>query len=163
MTIIGIDPGLATTGFGIIKHNNTKNGSFIECVSYGAILTEPDMELPYRLKKISNHLTQIIKEYSPEALIMENVFFFKNAKTIVPVSQAQGVILLVAAKKKIPVYRYTPLEVKMTITGFGRAEKKDIQNEIKRILNLDAIPKPDDAADALSVAATYLIRQEKIS
>ena len=163
MIILGIDPGLATTGFGIIKHNNTKNGSFIECVSYGTILTEPDMELPYRLKKISNQLTQIIKEYSPEALIMENVFFFKNAKTIVPVSQAQGVILLAAAKNKMPVYRYTPLEVKMTITGFGRAEKKDIENEIKRILNLDAIPKPDDAADALSVAATYLIRQEKIS
>jgi crossover junction endodeoxyribonuclease RuvC len=117
------------------------------------------MELPYRLKKIHLELNQIIKEYSPEALIMENVFFFKNAKTIIPVSQAQGVILLAAAKRKIPVHRFTPLEVKMTITGFGRAEKKDIQNEIKRILNLDAIPKPDDAADALSVAATYLIRQ----
>lgn len=161
MIIIGIDPGLATTGFGIIKHSKAKNRSFIECVSYGTILTEPDMALPYRLKKINQQLTKIIKEYSPEALVMENVFFFKNAKTIVPVSQAQGVILLAAAKKRMPVYRFTPLEVKMTITGFGRAEKKDIQNEIKRILNLDAIPKPDDAADALSVAATYLIRQEK--
>ena len=159
MIIIGIDPGLATTGFGIVKYNESKSASFFECVSYGTILTEPIMELPYRLKKIHFELNQIIKEYSPDALIMENVFFFKNAKTIIPVSQAQGVILLAAAKKKIPVHRFTPLEVKMTITGFGRAEKKDIQNEIKRILNLDAIPKPDDAADALSVAATYLIRQ----
>lgn len=158
MRILGIDPGLATTGFGVV-YPNKKSGALLECIAYGTIKTTPDCLLPERLKKLHNDLNRIISKYQPKALIMENVFFFKNAKTLVPVSQAQGVILLAAAKKNLPVYRFTPLEVKMTITGFGRAEKKDVQSEIKRILNLEKIPKPDDAADALSVAVTYLIRQ----
>ena len=157
MIILGIDPGLATTGFGVvcpIKNSASK----LECVAYGTIDTTPDMILPERLKKIHNDLARVITQYQPKALVMENVFFFKNAKTIVPVCQAQGVILLAAAKKGIPVYRYTPIEVKMTITGFHKADKKDVQREIRKILRLENIPKPDDAADALSIAATYLIR-----
>jgi crossover junction endodeoxyribonuclease RuvC len=161
MIILGIDPGLATTGYGIINQSEKNKKTVFECVKYGIIKTEPGVEIPQRLQIIHNGLSKIINAYQPEALVMENIFFFRNVKTVIPVSQAQGVILLAAAKKKMPVYRFTPLEVKMTITGFGRAEKKDIQNEIKRILGLDAIPKPDDAADALSVAATYLIRQMK--
>ena len=127
-------------------------------MAYGTIDTTPDMILPERLKKIHNDLARVITQYQPKALIMENVFFFKNAKTIVPVCQAQGVILLAAAKKNLPVYRYTPIEVKMTITGFVKSDKKDMQREIRKILHLEEIPKPDDAADALSIAATYLIR-----
>jgi len=157
MIILGIDPGLATTGFGVvcpIKNSESK----LKCVAYGTIDTTPDMILPERLKKIHNDLARVIAQYQPQALAMENVFFFKNAKTIVPVCQAQGVILLAAAKKNLPVYRYTPIEVKMTITGFVKSDKKDVQREIRKILRLEEIPKPDDAADALSIAATYLIR-----
>lgn len=157
MIILGIDPGLATTGFGLvcpIKNSASK----LKCVAYGTIDTTPDMILPERLKKIHADLNRVITQYQPQALVMENVFFFKNAKTIVPVSQAQGVILLSAAKKHLPVYRYTPIEVKMTITGFVKSDKKDVQREIRKILRLEEIPKPDDAADALSIAATYLIR-----
>jgi len=157
MIILGIDPGLATTGFGLVCPNKTSE-SKLKCVAYGTIDTTPDMILPERLKKIHTDLNRVIIQYQPNALVMENVFFFKNAKTIIPVSQAQGVILLAAAKKKLPVYRYTPIEVKMTITGFVKSDKKDIQREIKKILRLEEIPKPDDAADALSIASTYLIR-----
>ena len=157
MLILGIDPGLATTGFGLVCPIKT-GASKLKCVAYGTIDTKPDMILPERLKKIHADLNRVITQYQPQALVMENVFFFKNAKTIVPVSQAQGVILLSAAKKRLPVYRYTPIEVKMTITGFVKADKKDIQREIRKILRLEEIPKPDDAADALSIAATYLIR-----
>lgn len=152
---------MATTGYGIINQSGKDGKAVFECVKYGIIKTEPGMEIPQRLKIIHNDLSKIIALHRPEALVMENIFFFRNVKTVIPVSQAQGVILLAAATKKLPVYRFTPLEIKMTITGFGRAEKKDIQNEIKRILGLEEIPKPDDAADALSVAATYLIRRMK--
>ena len=157
MIILGIDPGLATTGFGVVCPNKNSE-SKLKCVAYGTIDTKPDMILPERLKKIHNDLARVITQYQPTALVMENVFFFKNAKTIVPVCQAQGVILLAAAKKNLPVYRYTPIEVKITITGFVKADKKDVQREIRKILRLEEIPKPDDAADALSIASTYLIR-----
>jgi len=157
MIILGIDPGLATTGFGVVRPNKTAK-SKLDCVAYGTIDTTPDMILPERLKKIHNDLLRVMTQYQPKALVMENVFFFKNAKTIVPVSQAQGVILLAAAKKHLPVYRYTPIEVKITITGFHKSDKKDVQREISKILRLEKIPKPDDAADALSIASTYLIR-----
>lgn len=157
MIILGIDPGLATTGFGVVQPvKNTL--SKLKCMGYGTIDTTPDVPLPQRLNKIHLDLNRVITQYQPKALVMENVFFFKNAKTIVPVSQAQGVILLAAAKKRLPVYRYTPIEVKKTVTGFVKSDKKDVQREIQKILRLDDIPKPDDAADALSIAATYLIR-----
>ena len=157
MIILGIDPGLATTGFGLVAPIAGK-ASKLKCVAYGTIDTAPDLSLPQRLNKIHLDLNRVITQYQPKALVMENVFFFKNAKTIVPVSQAQGVILLAAAKKRLPVYRYTPIEVKMTVTGFVKSDKKDVQREIQKILRLEEIPKPDDAADALSIAATYLIR-----
>lgn len=158
MIILGIDPGLANTGYGVVQKTTRSKPTDFRCVTYGLIKTEPTMTLPDRLHKLHIDLGRIITQYQPQALVMENVFFFKNAKTIVPVSQAQGVILLAAAKKKLPVYRYTPIEVKMTITGFVKADKKDIQREIAKILSLAEIPKPDDAADALSIATTYLIR-----
>jgi len=157
MIILGIDPGLATTGFGLVR-GDKNSVSKLKCVGYGTIETTPDLVLPERLKKIHTDLCRVITQYQPQALVMENVFFFKNAKTLIPVSQAQGVILLAAAKKHLPVYRYTPIEVKMTVTGFVKSDKKDIQREIRKILRLEEVPKPDDAADALSIAATYLIR-----
>ena len=158
MIILGIDPGLATTGFGVVSPIKKSGGAKLKCIAYGTIDTKSDTILPQRLNKIHTDLNRVIAQYRPDALVMENVFFFKNAKTIVPVSQAQGVILLAAAKKHLPVYRYTPIEVKVTITGFVKSDKKDVQREIRKILRLEEIPKPDDAADALSIAATYLIR-----
>jgi crossover junction endodeoxyribonuclease RuvC len=151
MIIIGIDPGTATTGYGIIK----KNKKILECLGYGLIQTNSDLPMAERLKQLNNELNKLIRKYRPKVLVVENLYFFKNLKTAFPVSQAKGVILLTAAKKKIPVYEFTPLQVKMTITGYGRADKKQIQEMVKILLNLKKIPKPDDAADALAIAICY--------
>ncbi len=147
MIIIGIDPGLATVGWGIIK-----KGKKDKCLGYGVILTKPCLVPAERLKRINNELNKIIRKYQPDVLAVENIYFFKNLKTAMPVSQAKGVILLTAAKKKLPVYEFTPLQVKMTITGYGRAEKKQIQRMVQELLDLKEMPRPDDAADALGVA-----------
>ncbi|MBU0476768.1 crossover junction endodeoxyribonuclease RuvC [Patescibacteria group bacterium] len=161
MIILGIDPGLATIGYGLIKKNKKKiKGKMIlECLGCGLIKTTPALERPERLEKINNELSKLIKKYKPNILVMENVYFFKNAKTVISVSQAQGVILLTAAKNKIPVFYFTPLQIKMTVTGFGRAEKKVVQERIKKVLNLKELPKPIDASDALATALTYLIKE----
>ena len=155
VVVLGIDPGTATTGYGIIK--KIKNGKLkikntLKCLDYGLIQTDPKLSAPERLKKLYNNLTKIVQKHKPDILAIENVYFFKNLKTAMPVSQAKGVILLAAAKKKIPVYEFTPLQMKMTITGYGRAEKQQIQKMIQRLLNLKEVPKPDDAADALGIA-----------
>jgi len=154
MIIIGIDPGTANTGYGIVKKQGPK---IFKCIDYGLIKTEPSMTTPDRLKKLSNELSKIIVKYRPKILVTERLYFFKNLKTVIPVSQAGGVILLCAAKKKIPVHQYTPLQVKMAIAGHGWAEKKLVQKKIKKLLKLKEIPKSDDAADALAVAMTYFI------
>ena len=158
MIILGIDPGTATTGYGIvrIKKEKGKRKKELICLAYGCIKTSPDLNDGQRLKQINQELNKIIKKYKPNSLIVENVYFFKNLKTALPVSQAKGVILLTAAKKNIPIYEITPLQVKMAISGYGRADKKQVQKMIKIILNLEKIPKPDDAADALAVAVSYV-------
>jgi len=151
MIILGIDPGTATTGYGIIRKSQKKM-DFMAC---GCIKTRSD-ELPQnRLNQIFNQTNKLIKDFSPDVLVIERLFFFKNAKTAIPVSQARGVILLAAARKKIPVYEFTPLEVKMNIVGYGRAQKSQMQKMVKKLLDLDKIPKPDDAADALGLAICY--------
>ena len=154
MIIIGIDPGVAITGYGIIKTSKKKKSprKTFECVDYGSIRTDPSFPPAERLKKISKELNKLIREYQPEILAVENVYFFKNLKTALPVSQAKGVILLAAANKNIPVYEFTPLQIKMLITGYGRAEKRQVQKIIKNELNLKELPTPDDVADALAVA-----------
>ncbi len=149
MIILGIDPGTASTGYGVIR-TKKKRGKF-ECLGFGCIKTDSKTPTPERLKKINNSLSKIIKKYNPDVLMVENIYFFKNLKTAMPVSQAKGVILLTAAKKKIPVYEVTPLEVKMTIAGYGRASKKQTQRMVKQILNLDKIGS-NHAADALGIA-----------
>lgn len=147
MIILGIDPGTATTGYGVIKRSKT-----LECLDYGVIKTSPSMLMPERLKLLYDGLAKLIKRYNPEVLVVENVYFFKNLKTALPVSQAKGVILLAAAEKKIPVQELTPLQVKMGVAGYGRAEKKQVQKIIQQLLHLKEMPKPDDAADALAIA-----------
>lgn len=160
MIILGIDPGTATTGFGVIKKIKNKEA---EVIDYGCILTTPDLCPGDRLKKINNELNKLIKKHRPKIMAVENLFFFKNLKTAMPVSQAKGVILLTAAKKKIPVYEFTPLQVKMAITGYGKAEKKQVQKMIQIMLNLEKKPKDknkrrDDATDALGIALCYTFK-----
>jgi len=162
MIILGIDPGLATVGFGIIKKVKDKKA---EVIDYGCILTTPNLCPGDRLKIINNELSKLIKKHQPKIMAVENLFFFKNLKTAMPVSQAKGVILLTAAKKKIPVYEFTPLQMKMAITGYGRAEKKQVQKMIQTMLDLEEKPKDknkrkDDATDALGIALCYTIKSK---
>lgn len=157
MIILGIDPGTATTGFGAVKKIKKRKGgskSELKCLDYGLIKTDPSLSDGERLRKIYNHLNRLIKKYKPKIVAVEKIYFFKNLKTAIPVAQARGIILLAAAKKKIPVVESTPLQIKMAITGYGRAEKKQVQRMIKKLLNLKKLP-PDDAADALGVAICY--------
>lgn len=153
MIILGIDPGTATTGFGFIEKKAIKSKKEpIKCVHYGTIQTSPEHSAPDRLKKLHNDLNSLIRKYQPAVIGIEKVYFFKNLKTAMPVSQAKGVILLTAAKKKIPVYEFTPLEVKKIIVNYGWAEKKLVQKKIKSLLNLKNDKIKDDAADALAIA-----------
>jgi len=159
MIVLGIDPGTATTGYGIVKKLKTNNK--LRLVEYGCIKTDPRSKAENRLKKINNEILKLIKKHNPEFLAVEKVFFFKNLKTAIPVSQAKGVVLLSAAKKKIPVIEFTPLQVKLTITGYGRAEKIKVQKKLKTMLSLKDIPRPDDAADALGIAICGILKKCK--
>ncbi|MFH1564318.1 MAG: crossover junction endodeoxyribonuclease RuvC [bacterium] len=157
--ILGIDPGLATTGYGII----IKRGDNFLVVNYGTIDTAPvSPQSPRgdcggagfadRLEKIHNELDKIIKKYKPDVIAVEELFFAKNAKTALLVGQARGVIILTAIQSKVKIYEYTPLQIKQALTGYGRADKNQIQQMVRILLKLKSIPKPDDAADALAVA-----------
>ncbi len=148
MIIVGIDPGTATTGFGVIKKTNKE----LVCLDYGVIKTKAGQDSEKRLRKIYLDLRKILKKNNPDCLGVENIYFFKNLKTGLPVSEAKGVIMLAAAQKKIPLKQLTPLEVKMGICGYGKASKKQVQRMVKKTLNLKKLPKPNDAADALAVA-----------
>lgn len=147
MKILGIDPGTATTGYAIIDTDNN-----LTCLEYGVITTIPEQKDEERLLIIHSELNDIIKKHKPDITAVEKVFYFKNAKTIIPVSQARGVILFTLTKNKVPVYEFTPLQVKTATTGYGRATKKQVQEMVKTLLNLEKIPKPDDAADAIAIA-----------
>lgn len=155
MIVIGIDPGVAKLGYGVIskiQNPKSKSQDRLRCLDYGLIQTNPGLPAGERLKKINTELNKLIKKYQPKALAVENIYFFKNLKTAMPVSQAKGVVLFTAAKKKIPVFEFTPLQMKMTVTGYGRAEKKQVQKMVQVLLNLKEAPKIDDAADALGIA-----------
>ena len=162
MIILGIDPGTATTGYGLIKTKRKKGSKRrFECVGYGLIQTSPSLSTPERLKKINNDLSRIIKKYQPQILAIESLYFFKNFKTAIPVSQAEGVILLTAAKKKIPVEFFTPLQVKSIIANNGWAKKDEVQKKIKKILKIKEDLRPDDIADALAIATCSALRNHK--
>jgi len=149
MRILGIDPGTATTGYGIIEANFSKDS--LRSVKFGAIKTSASSTPQERLYRIYKELNKL-KKYKPEVLAIEKLYFFKNKKTAIAVSQAKGVILFWAGRNKIPVYEFTPLEVKMGIIGYGRAKKIQIQRMVKHLLKLEELPKPDDVADALAIA-----------
>ena len=158
MIILGVDPGTATTGYGVIlaKSMNSRSKDNFKCLGYGSIKTSPEMAMPQRLKKLHNELSRLLKEHQPEIMVVESLFFFKNMKTAMPVSQAKGVILLTAAKKNILVHEFTPPQVKMLVAGSGKAEKINVQKKVQAIFGMKDIPKPDDAADALAIALTYV-------
>ncbi|MFH1657230.1 MAG: crossover junction endodeoxyribonuclease RuvC [bacterium] len=160
MKIIGIDPGTATTGFGIIEFTAPEKLKYLD---HGCIKTSPSMAAAQRLLKINQELAELLKNHRPDVLAVESLYFFKNLKTAMPVSQAKGVILFTAAVKKIPIYEFTPLQVKMTLVGYGRAEKKQVQEMVKLTLNLKEIPRPDDSADALAIAICYTRASKMIS
>jgi len=151
MIILGIDPGLAIVGYGVIE----VIGNRYSALDYGAILTDKDTYFPDRLKIIYDELNNIIDRYKPEDIAMEELFFNKNAKTAIKVGQARGVVVLCAKNKGLDIFEYTPLQIKQSVVGYGRAEKNQIQEMVRILLNLKEIPKPDDTADALAVAICH--------
>ncbi len=151
MLIMGVDPGTAITGFGLVRYD----GSRFALVDCGCIRTFPDMPLSGRLHFLYNELVNIICRYNPEQFAVEELFFNKNAKTALAVGHARGVAMLAAASSSLPVFEYTPLQVKQSVAGFGRAEKTQVQFMVKTILTLPAAPAPDDVADALAVAICH--------
>lgn len=155
MIIIGVDPGIATTGYGVIKKFKTE----VKCLKYGVITTSPSNTPEQRLRKLHLELAKLLRKYNPKVLVTEYLYFFKNSKTAIQVGEARGIILLTAAKKRVRVEQYTPLQVKMTICGYGRATKQQVQKMVKEIMKLKEIPKPDDAADALALAFCQTIKK----
>ncbi len=147
MIILGIDPGTAIIGWGLIKKDRG-----LKAIDYGCIKTSPDLSTAERLNKLYKELDSLIKKHKPGIVAVEDIFFFKNLKTAVKVSQARGVILLTIAKSKIEVAEYTPLQIKQAVACYGRADKRQVQEMVKTLLNLKEIPKPNDAADALATA-----------
>ena len=151
MTILGIDPGVAIVGYGAVGYAGTR----FEHLRHGVIRTKAGLPLTRRLTEISDDLKVLLDMLKPDAVSVEELFFTKNVTTGISVAHARGVILLECSRYGVPVYEYTPMQVKQAVTGYGRADKKQIQQMVKILLNLDSIPKPDDAADALAIAICY--------
>lgn len=158
MIVLGIDPGIGRCGWGVIEIKSSK----IKAHGYGCIETSPKTIVQDRLKQIHHEISKIIKTYKPDVLAIEEIFFAANAKTAFVVGEARGVILLTAAQNKVNVSTYTPLQVKMALTGYGRTEKKELGEVVKTLLKLKEVPKPDDTADGLAIAITYHKLQNKL-
>lgn len=156
MRIIGIDPGTGILGFGVVDVNNAK----LTMVTAGVITTPAHTPLDERLEEIFDGLTAIIAETKPDNMSIEKLFFARNVTTAISVSHARGVAMLTGRKARLPIAEYTPMQIKQTLTGYGKADKKQMQEMVRLQLNLKEIPKPDDAADALAAAIThaYMIR-----
>lgn len=151
MIILGIDPGYAIVGWGIIEY---RAGRF-RVIDYGAITTPAHMELPRRLDLIYDQLNEIIKMHQPDSMAIEQLFFTTNQKTAISVAQARGIILLAGIKNRVLIAEYTPLQVKQAVVGYGKAQKMQVMDMTKRILCLEQLPKPDDVADALAIAICH--------
>lgn len=151
MRVLGIDPGYAIVGWGVIDY---AGGRFAP-VAYGSSLTDKDTPFEQRLVEVYNDLCEILDRYHPEALAIEKLFYQHNQTTVIGVAEARGVILLAAAQAGVPVYEFTPMQVKQAVTGYGKAVKKQVQEMTRRLLRLEGIPKPDDTADALAMAITF--------
>lgn len=158
MKVLGIDPGIARIGWGIIEVQSVE----FKVQSYGCFETSPKKDYSQRLLEIHEFILGLIEKYKPNALAIEELFFNKNTKTAFVVGQARGVIILAAAQKKIPVSVYTPLQVKVAVTGYGKAEKSQVGKMVKAILKLQSIPTPDDTSDALAVALTHTFTRKPV-
>ncbi len=151
MRVIGIDPGYAIVGFGVLEYKGNK----FNPLNYGVIKTDSHTDFSDRIEEIYDDLTQILNATKPEYMAIESLFFTTNQKTAMAVAQARGIILLAAKKANVPVFEYTPMQIKQSVSGYGKATKKQVQEMTRRILNLETIPKPDDAADALAIAVCH--------
>lgn len=152
MLILGIDPGIAITGFGLVEE--CKNGACL--LDYGCIVTDKSQKPEERLAALYQEMSLLVKKSEPDQIAIEKLFFSKNVRTAMAVSQARGVLLLASSEAAVPIVEYTPLEIKLALTGYGKADKKQIQQMVKILLNLKEVPKPDDAADALAIAICHL-------
>jgi len=155
MIVLGIDPGTAITGYGLVHE---EDGQAV-ALAYGAITTPSELPLPDRLMLIQRDLAAVIERHRPDQAAVEQLFFNKNVRTALAVGHARGVVLLTLAQANLPIYEYTPLEVKQAVTGHGRADKRQVQQMVTLLLGLSKIPKPDDVADALAVALCTCIRR----
>lgn len=163
MRILGIDPGYATVGFGVVDYDKSK----FTCVDFGAIQTPAKTPFEDRLEQLFDEMTKLIGLYRPQTVAFEELFFNTNTTTAIKVAQGRGVLLLAARKSGLECFEYTPLQVKQAVVGYGRADKKQVMDMVRRILSLQAVPRPDDAADAVAIAlcharsATSLIHQQE--
>lgn len=155
MIIMGIDPGIGITGYGFIEYENTKSCDKFKLITSGSIQTDKTAPHPKRLLELKSDLDFLIKKYSPDCASVEQLFFFKNQKTIIPVAQARGVILLTLEENSIPMFEYTPLVVKQTITGHGRADKTEVKMMVKNFIELDKNIKLDDTIDSVALAICH--------
>jgi crossover junction endodeoxyribonuclease RuvC len=152
MIILGIDPGIATLGYGVIEKDERGNCRAVDC---GVVVTPKEKDLPKRLIMLEDGLTRVIEKYKPDEIAMEELFFTKNITTGIAVAHARGVAMLACARKCDKLFEYTPMQIKQALTGYGRAEKRQMQETVASLLKLKSIPKPDDAADALAIALCH--------
>lgn len=152
MLVLGIDPGTAITGYGLVCEDEEG----LALVGCGVITTPADQPLPQRLQAIYHGLTAIIGQHQPDQVAVEELFFSRNVRTALSVGQARGVVLLAAAEAGLPLHEYKPLEVKQTVAGYGGADKRQVQEMVRMLLNLEQVPEPDDAADAVAVAVCHI-------
>lgn len=153
MLVLGIDPGIGTTGYGVVGEDERGE---VHLVAYGAIETKPGEPMPERLRVLHTAVTALLAEHQPESVAVEQLFFGRNVTTAISVGQARGVVLLAAAQAGLAVFEYKPAEVKQALSGYGSADKRQMQEMVRMLLNLDHIPRPDDAADAVAVAVCHL-------
>lgn len=151
MRILGIDPGFAITGYSIIDYEGNK----FKLIDSGAVTTKAGVSFPIRLTKIYDDISLIIDKYKPDAISVEELFFNNNVKTAINVAQARGVVLTVGCKKNVPTFEYTPLQIKQAVTGYGRADKVQVQKMVKTILNVETLPKLDDTTDSMAAAICH--------
>jgi crossover junction endodeoxyribonuclease RuvC len=156
--VLGIDPGFGRIGWAIVEGSSSKQS----VVSFGCLETSKDDAMSIRLGEIYDHVVELVDKYKPDEAAVEELYFFKNAKTVIGVGQARGVILLALVKCKIVTADYTPLQVKSSIAGYGKADKRQVQVMLKSLLNLPSVPKPDDAADACAVALTHFFVDKRL-
>lgn len=151
MIIIGIDPGYAITGFGVLEYE----GNHFKLIESGSIQTKAGIPLPTRIAKIYDDMNALIEKYKPDAIAIEELFFNRNTTTAIGVAQGRGAVLIAAAKTSTPIYEYTPLQVKQGVTGYGRADKKQVQMMVKTVLGLEKVPKLDDTTDAIAIGICH--------